>query len=58
MLDPGDRLVQGIDEACGLALELPESLLRARGAQMRGAVKMRFSWDAVARNIVEIFENA
>ena len=56
LLDTRDRLVQGIAEACGLVLELPETMLRARGAQMRGAVKMRFSWDAVARNIVETFE--
>ncbi|MHB8894321.1 MAG: glycosyltransferase family 4 protein [Candidatus Geothermincolia bacterium] len=57
LLDSRERFVSGIAEACDLVLDMPDVELRAKGVEMRGVVKMRFSWDAVARALVELMES-
>jgi len=37
-------------------LGIPAQVLRAKGAQMRGEVKTRFSWDAVSKKMVELMQ--
>lgn len=56
LLQDRDRLVARIAYACDFVLGVPEQALHAKGAQMRGEVKARFSWDAVSRRIVELMQ--
>jgi glycosyltransferase involved in cell wall biosynthesis len=56
LLGNRERFVKRIAEACSTVLDMQDAVLRARGAQMRGVVRMRFSWEAVARRMVDIFE--
>ena len=58
LLGTRERLVKRIAEACSLVLDMPDAALLSKGAQMRGVVKARFSWDAVSQRMVEIFEKA
>ena len=53
LLGTRDRLVARIAYACDFLLGLDDATLHARGAQMRGEVKTRFSWDAVARRMTD-----
>jgi glycosyltransferase involved in cell wall biosynthesis len=53
MLDTDGDMVRQITTACETILGMGEAALRDKGAQMRGAVKMRFSWDAFARKMLE-----
>jgi len=56
LLQDRDRLVARIAYACDFVLGVPEQALLAKGAQMRGEVKTRFSWDAVSKRIVELMQ--
>ena len=56
LLEDRDRLVARIAYACDFVLGLGEQALHAKGAQMRGEVKTRFSWDAVSKQIVELMQ--
>jgi glycosyltransferase involved in cell wall biosynthesis len=56
LLGTRERLVGRVAEACDFILGMQEAALKARGKQMRDAVKECFSWDAVSRQMVEIME--
>lgn len=54
-----DGLVIDIAGACDFVLGSEDAVLEEKGTAMRNAVKKRFSWDAVARRMVErMGENA
>lgn len=58
LLGTREKMVFRIAAACRLALDAPEAELIRRGEEMRSIVEQRFSWEAIARHIVELFEGA
>lgn len=48
-------MVEDIAGACVVALKMPEAEYRERGGRLRAAAEASFSWDAVARDMVEAF---
>jgi len=56
LLGERERLVARIAYACDFVLGIPAQVLRAKGAQMRGEVKTRFSWDAVSKKMIELMQ--
>lgn len=53
-----EKLVFRIAAAARMVLDMPEYVLRAKGAEMREAVKESFSWDTVSGLMVEMFTEA
>lgn len=58
LLGTRDSFVSRISEACCLVRDMADADLSAKGTAMREIVKERFSWDAVARTMVEIMDAA
>lgn len=56
LLGTREGFVPNISSACCFALDMPREELEARGREMREAVKETFSWDAVARRLVEVMQ--
>ncbi len=58
LLGTPEKMVFRIAAACRDVLEMPQAVLKTRGAEMRGVVQQRFSWDAFARRLVKLYEKA
>ncbi len=56
LLDDPTRIVSGISAACRAVLETPQETLRLRGAEMRGVVRQRFSWESIAERLSVLYE--
>jgi glycosyltransferase involved in cell wall biosynthesis len=55
-LEGGEGMVRRIASAVAAVLDMPPGLLESRGREMRSVAKQRFSWDAVAARMADVFE--
>lgn len=58
LLGTHDNVVSRIAHSCRMVLEMPGKELNEKGERMRKEVEEHLSWDAVARRIAAMFEEA